>query len=80
MNTHKNPGLSPERSQLFLLRLWIEELGRGKMDWRGKIQHVNSGEVRYFHDWPTLEVFIEDLLHRSGTEEIHTPGTSSPEG
>jgi hypothetical protein len=55
-------------SHLFTLRLWSEDLGSGQTDWRGKIQHVNSGEVRYFRDWPTLEAFVEGLVHRTDPE------------
>jgi hypothetical protein len=49
-------------SHLFMLRLWPEDLGSGQTDWRGKVQHVNSGESRYFRDWQTLEAFIEGLI------------------
>lgn len=45
-----------------MLRIWLEDLGSGQTDWRGKVQHVNSGEVRYFRDWPTLEGFVEGLM------------------
>jgi hypothetical protein len=51
-----------QASQLFTLRLWPEDLGDGQTDWRVKVQHVNSGEVRYFRDWSTLEAFLEALL------------------
>ena len=52
-------------SHLFTVRLWREELGNGQTEWRGKVQHVTSGEVRYFRDWPTLIAF---LLLLSGPE------------
>ncbi len=51
-----------QSSHLFTLRLWLEDLGSGQTDWRGKVQHVNSGEARYFRDWPALEAFVEKLL------------------
>jgi hypothetical protein len=51
-----------QSSQLFMLRLWLEDLGGGRTDWRGKVQHVSSGEARYFRDWTTLEAFLENLL------------------
>jgi len=54
---------SAQSSQLFMLRMWLEDLGNGQTDWRGKVQHVNSGEVRYFREWATLEAFMEGLLH-----------------
>ena len=53
------------KSHLFILRLWLEDLGSGQNDWRGKVQHVNSGEVRYFRDWPTLEAFVDGLVFRT---------------
>ena len=65
----------PARSHLFTLRLWLEELGSGQTDWRGKVQHVNSGEARYFRDWPTLQAFVEGLLRRSNAEGPRADGT-----
>ena len=53
---------STQSSHLFMVRFWPEDLGGGQTDWRGSIQHVNSGEVRYFRDWPVLEDFVEGLL------------------
>ncbi len=51
-----------QRSHLFMLRLWLEDLGNGQTGWRGKIQHVNSSEVRYFRNWATMEAFVEELV------------------
>ena len=61
-------------SHLFMLRLWPEDLGSGQTDWRGKVQHVNSGEVRYFRDWPTLEAFVEGLLRRIDQQVTRADG------
>lgn len=62
------------RSHLFMVRLWPEDLGSGRTDWRGKVQHVNSGETRYFRDWPTLEAFIEGLLPSMDLEGTEPDG------
>lgn len=52
---------SPQDSQLFTVRLWREDLGdRG--EWRGKVQHVLSGEARYFRDWATLIAALQEML------------------
>ena len=51
-----------QSSHLFMLRLWREELGGGEMEWRGKVQHVASSEVRYFRDWPALIAFLLQVL------------------
>ncbi len=45
-------------SHLFTLRIWQEELGNGEMEWRSRVHHVMSGEVRYFRDWPSLIAFL----------------------
>jgi hypothetical protein len=53
---------SQRSSDLFTVRLWQEELGNGQTELRGKVQHVSSGEARYFRDWPTLIAFLLALL------------------
>lgn len=42
------------RSHLFMVRVWLEDLGDGKAEWRGQVKHVLSGEVRYFREWSAL--------------------------
>ncbi len=51
-------------TQLFTVRLWIADLGTPpdpQVEWYSKVQHVTSGEVRYFHDWPTLIDLLQIL-------------------
>jgi hypothetical protein len=50
------------QSHLFMLRMWQEELGEGRSEWRGKIQHVRSGEVFYFREWSSLVALLEKML------------------
>jgi hypothetical protein len=57
------------RSQLFTVRLWVEDLGDGKVEWRGKVQHALSGDARYFRDWPSLLAFLGDWLPGAPGEE-----------
>jgi hypothetical protein len=66
--------LPTSSSHLFMVRLWLEDLGNGEYDWRGKVQYVNSGEARYFHDWSTLELFFESLLNKHNSEESYAKG------
>jgi hypothetical protein len=43
-----------QQSHLFTVRVW-----------RGKVQHVASGEARYFRDWSTLVAFLaSNASHR----------------
>lgn len=48
-------------SQLFTVRLWMEEMGTGEVEWRGKVQHATSGEAHYFRDWPTLVTLLVEM-------------------
>src|SRR4051812_336308 len=47
-------------SQLFLIRLWPDE--EGLPQWRGKVQHVISGQANDFHDWPMLIARLQAML------------------
>jgi hypothetical protein len=52
-------GSAGRSSHQFMLRLWLEELGNDQYELRGSVQHMNSGEMRYFRDWATLETFVD---------------------
>ena len=45
--------------QLFTLRVWTEAVGDGQTEWRGKIQHIATGEATYFRSWKALVEFLE---------------------
>lgn len=55
------------RSNLFLVRLWISPNGEIGSDgstivWCGKVQRVVNGEVHYFTDLPYLLALLETLV------------------
>jgi hypothetical protein len=67
MNGPDRKGVKPthrghlDDSHLFLVRVWAgaraEESG-----WRGKVQHVVSGEAHTFDGWPTLIGLLLEML------------------
>jgi hypothetical protein len=59
------PATSSADSQLFTVRMWPEAVGDDLYEWRGKVDHVASGEGYYFRDWSRLIVCFEKML-RSG--------------
>jgi hypothetical protein len=67
--TNLGKGQPAHRSHLFTVRLWAEELGDGQTEWRGQVQHVLSGETRYFRDWAALVEFVRAMLTRLAVEE-----------
>lgn len=72
MNSQHGPG-----SHLFLVRLWSDEVA-DQNEWRGRVQHVLSGEARTFDDWAML---VEQLLEMANTDgaEANVPGGKSKE-
>jgi hypothetical protein len=56
------------RSELFVIGLWQEETGDDSTAWYGRMQHVASGEVRFFNNW---ETFINGLTEL--TSQIRVP-------
>ncbi len=61
------------RSHLFTVRLWLEQLGEGRTEWRGKIRHVSSGTVGYFREWQTLVILIQKMLPNQDVYERNHP-------
>ncbi len=59
-----------QRTHLITLRMWPEALGDGQIEWRGKVQHVLSGQTRYFRDWDTLIAYLQDMLPPDSEAEI----------
>ena len=56
------------RSHLFTVRVWEEEIGAGHSEWRGKVQLLTSGEVRYFRDWAALVPLLLAMLAESQSD------------
>ncbi len=55
-------------SHLFTLRVWCEDLGDGKVEWRGQVRHVLSGRVSYFRDWLSLVEFLRETSQKAARE------------
>ena len=74
----------PPHPHLFMVRVWAEDIGNGQIEWRGKVQHVTSGEIRYFRDWSTLMIFLQAMLPEvtssSGAEAQETGPSKSGRG
>jgi hypothetical protein len=70
----------PPASCLFTLRVWRAEAADGGADWRGQLQHVLSGESRYFQGWPALVACVCALLPEPGRPPLSGAGDQDPQG
>jgi hypothetical protein len=50
------------QAQLFTLRIWVTNQDEVILEWRGRIQHIQSGEVQYCKDWDTVIGHVEEAL------------------
>ncbi len=55
-------GRLSHRSELFTVRLWPEDLGENRIEWRGRVQHALGGQTGYFREWSGLVTFIAQVL------------------
>ncbi len=60
--TEESSNAPPLDSHLFTVRIWIRKSANGEAEWHGKVQHVSSGNVRYFRDWATLVAYMQQAL------------------
>ena len=59
-------------SQLFTVRVWRGQDADGRIEWRGKLRHVPSAEVRYFQGWAALIPLMLDMLRRHNEQTFNS--------
>lgn len=57
MNIFESHRIRPS-THLFTVRLWVEAWGHGQGEVRMQVQHVLSGETRYFRDWSAVVTYM----------------------
>jgi hypothetical protein len=61
-------------SHLFTVRVWREELGAGRSEWRGKVQYVITGEAQHFREWSDLIAFVREQVGDQTASSADVPG------
>ncbi len=64
------------RAHLFTLRIWLEELGEGNTEWRGRVQNVADGEIAFFRGWPGLVSTLQRMV--TATAEVCEDAPEGP--
>jgi hypothetical protein len=57
----ENEDLVPQ-AHMFTLRIWVTNQKDTDIEWRGRIQHVQSGEVKYCQTWGAFTAYVEEIL------------------
>ncbi len=69
MNQEMNAmSLSEEKSSSFIVRVWREGGSTTKVEWRGSIEHVQTGKKSYFQDLKSIQTFMKPYLAAIGIE------------
>jgi len=64
----------------FVARIWLEPGPAGPGAWRGRIQHVQSGQHAYFQDIKQMREFLEGVAGAPFPLQAGGPGRNCPEG
>jgi hypothetical protein len=61
-NSQSENGEPGPQVQIFTLRIWVIGQKDATLEWRGRIQHIQSGEVQYCRDWDRFIAYVEEML------------------
>lgn len=50
------------QTQTFILRVWLKSRQGAGREWRGRIQHVQSGEIQYCQNLDAVIAYVEKVL------------------
>ena len=52
----------PARSHLFTVRIWPESLDDKRLEWRGQLKYLPTGETLYFREWSQVQELIQRFV------------------
>ena len=67
--------LFEDNASAFIVRVWLEhrEVEAAPVEWRGSIEHVASGRIKYLTDLDEISPFIRPFLEAMGVS-VGNPG------
>ena len=66
-------GAASQRSRLFAVRLWREEVAGGS-EYRGSVRDVVSGAFRHFREWSDLAAFMVARVEEAEGAQVDEVG------
>ena len=55
----------------FVARIWLEKGPRGRLQWRGRVKHVQGDRQAYFGTFTELGAFLEELSGVTAPTDSH---------
>jgi hypothetical protein len=72
--------METKMSAFFVLNIWEEQLGGGRVEWKGEILDVDRGQTLRFEDWPELVDLIAGALGADGRREMQIARSGAGSG
>jgi hypothetical protein len=69
----------PYQLHYFTLRLWLEVIQDGQVEWRGELRNTSTGEIRYFRQGPMLLDLLTAMMAAPIGAVSHLDGTIEAE-
>lgn len=62
--------LLEDNTSAFIVRVWLEqrELADAPVEWRGSVEHVTSGRIKYLTDLGEIVRIIQPYLEAMGVD------------
>ena len=51
----------------FVVRMWAEPINEDHSEWRGQVEHLQSGEKRYFQQLDKMMEFVSSQLGKTSS-------------
>ena len=51
----------------FIVRMWAEPINEDHSEWRGQVEHLQSGEKRYFQQLDKMTEFVSSHIGRASS-------------
>lgn len=67
--------LLEDNAAAFIVRVWLEhrDIENAPIEWRGSIEHVASGRIRYLTDLDEIARFVRPYLEAMGASAGKPP-------
>jgi hypothetical protein len=64
-------GSTKPKAHLFTLRLWFEQGDTGAVEWRGRAEHLATGQTCHFRDWQMLILRLQEMLAEAESRSLN---------
>ena len=61
--------LATHPTATFIVRMWAEPVNEDQCEWRGQVEHLQTGEKRYFQQLDKMMDFVSSHIGKATSPE-----------